>query len=560
MEHSMHLTKTVFFFLLLTIAMNSSSQNHPQNDSVVSVVSVPSISLKDIPQASQSIFATPPTVSLIPHSPQARNGNIWLRSADDGLHIWGEVEADEQSFHWPQQKSEMLSSDHIEVWLTTSPEVSMPEIGWGNQFGATGLGNLKDCADQVDPHTGDAASGTKNCERWYNEQLQYRQYLRRLFVRQWLIAGSDYPGFGRSFEDFASTAYAGLKANFFPEDLPKALEPKPDDEVTVEIETERKPGTRRNAAGATYKYNRQTGYHFHFSIPYGAFPPTQQLKLTDLYFVVDVFSSAPAGHKMGDYSSTSTNRQWGQPATFNHLKLASPRSFSLTPCEYNLEQQDLYNESYPSWFFPLQPPEDNYLRSTFALINPAGGYMYAPVGVSPAVTTANYFWMKLTNAATICRPDLAWRNGSTITRTKFVVDGERFEAKTLPDGWTLIRSGPTASTLSPFGSGSCGACTVMGFDVFAISPQGEITSALDIYEALGVGSNGSSLEADLTIPPDWKQIILYREIIGETQTDSATPWSSITYCLEAHAYKQCGESKQAQPPDPPHFKEFRTEH
>ena len=97
----------------------------------------------------------------------------------------------------------------------------------------------------------------------------------------------------------------------------------------------------------------------------------------------------------------------------------------------------------------------------------------------------------------------------------------------------------------------------MGFDVFAISPQGESTSALDIYEVLA-GNNGSPSEADLTIVPDWKEIILYREIMNEMQTDSATPWSSTTYCLEAHAYKQCGESKQAQPPEPPHFKEFRN--
>jgi hypothetical protein len=539
-------------FALLMLAMSPVPRTCAQADGIVSV---PSLSKGEIARASQEIYTTPPSLTLITHGTQGHNGKIWLRSADDGLHVWGKVEADEQGFHWPQQKSEMLSSDHIEVWLATSLDASMPVIGWGNQFGAQELGSVKDCAKQADPHTSDAASAAKACESWYNEQLQYRQYLRRLFVRQWLIAGFSYPGKDRVFEDFASTAYAGLKANFFPEDLPKALEPKPDDGVTVEIDAERKPETRRNAAGATYKYNRQTGYHFHFAIPYGAFPPTQQLKLADLYFMVDVFSS---GHKMGDYSSTSVNRQWGQPATFNRLKLASPRSFSLTPCEYNLEQQDLYDESYQSWFFPLQPPEAGYLRSTFALTNPAGGYMYAPAGVSPEVTTASYFWAKLTNGATICGPHLAWRTGSTIRQTKFDLDGERFEAKTLPDGWTLIRSGPSASTVSPFGSGACGSCTVMKFDIFAVSQAGEVTSALAFYEYL-TGSGEQPSEADLTIVPDWKQIILYREIMDETQTDSATPWTSTTYCLDGHLYKQCGESKQAQPPDPPHFKEFRSQ-
>lgn len=547
--------KLVRSFALLLLAMSSAAPAYAQADGIVSV---PSISKGEIARASQEIYATPPSLTLITHGPQAHPGKIWLRSSDDSLHVWGKVEADEKGFHWPQEKSEMLSGDHIEVWLATSPDVSMPPIGWGNQFGATELGSLKDCAEQADPHTGDPGSGAENCERWYNEQLQYRQYLRRLFARQWLIAGSDYTGFGRSIEDFAATAYAGLSASLFPEDLPKALEPKPDDGVTVEIAADRQPETRQNAAGAAYKYYRQTGYHFHFSIPYGAFPPTQQLKLSDLYLMVDVFSSASAGHKMGDHSSTSINREWGKPTTFNHLKLAAPRSFLLTPCEYNLEQQDLYNESYPSWFFPSQSSEDNYLRSTFALIDPAGGYMYAPAGVSPEVTTASYFWTKLSNGATICGPHLAWRTGGAIRQTKFNLNGERYEARILPDGWTLIRSGPTASTLSPFGSGSCGSCTVMGLDVFAVSPQGEITSALNIYEVLSAGSSGSPLETDLTIAPDWKQIILYREITDQTQTDNTSPWTSATYCLESHVYKKCGESKQAQPPDPPHFKEFRN--
>jgi hypothetical protein len=172
MERAMHLSKTVLYFLLLTIAMSSASRTHAQSGSVISV---PSISLKDIPQASQNIYTTPPSLTLIAHSPQAHNGNIWLRSADDGLHIWGKVEADEQGFHWPQQKSEMLASDHIEVWLATSPEVPMPEIGWGDQFGTAELGSLKDCASKVDPHTGGPGSGVENCERWYDNQVQYRQ-------------------------------------------------------------------------------------------------------------------------------------------------------------------------------------------------------------------------------------------------------------------------------------------------------------------------------------------------------------------------------------------------
>ena len=550
----MRFMKTVFFFLLLVIAIDPAARTCGQTESVVNV---PSISEEDLAGASQSIYASTPSLTLIPHTAQAHTGKIWLRSAANGLHVWGKIEADEQGFHWPRQKSEMLSSDHVEVWLSASPDVSMLGIGWGNQFGASELASLKDCADQEDPHIGGASSGAKNCERWYNEQLQYRQYLRRLFLRQWLFAGADYSYRNPLFEDFASGAYAGLRANFFPEDLPRELEPKSEDGVSFEIDTERQQETRHNAAGTAYNYYRQTGYHFHLFIPYKAFPPSQQLKLENLYLMVDVFSAAPTGRKMGDFSSTSAARQWGRPATFNHLRLSSPRTFSITPCEYKLAQKDLYNETYPAWFFLPASPAESDLRSTFALINPAGGYMYEPEGVSPEVAVADYFWKPMASGAIACGPNLSWRVGGSITRTDNVVDKERFDALTLPDGWTLVRSGPTASTVSPFGSGACGSCTVMNFDIFAVSPRGEITSALGIYEALSVGP-GQPAEADLTIASDWKNITLYRDIVNEEQTDAASPWTATDYCLEGHTYKQCGESKQVQPPDPPHFKEFRS--
>ena len=225
----------------------------------------------------------------------------------------------------------------------------MPTIGWGNQFGTEELGGLKDCAGQND-NSGDQVAGEKNCERWYGEQVQYREYLRRLFVRQWLIASSQYQT--RFFEDFATTAYAGLNANLFHDNLPTVLQPKSDDGVTVEIGGESRPETKHDAAGNAYTAGHQTGYNFHVFIPYGAFPPARQLKLAELYLMVDVFSSAPDGHKMGDYSSSSGARQWGKPASFNHLRLASARTFAVTPCDNNPEQTDLYGQSFESWFFP----------------------------------------------------------------------------------------------------------------------------------------------------------------------------------------------------------------
>lgn len=532
-------------------------------------VSVPSATEQEIiatDQASpyptpQGIYAAPPTFVLIPRSPRAHPGSIWLRSTENGLHIFGRIQASDENFRWPRQKSEVLTSDHVEVWLAASPDVTMPQIGWGNQFGANELASARDCAKLLTDINNGSAAQIAACERWYNQQILYRHFLRRLFVRQWLIAGADPTGQPHFFEDFASTAWAGLSSSFFSEDLPVALQPKSDDGFSAETGAEDRLETGHDAAGNAIQSAQRVGYHFHVFIPYSAFPPAQQLKLADLYLMVDVFSAAPAERKMGDYSSTSVVREWGKPETFNHLQLAAPRTFSITPCQDKPEQQDLYDKSYAAWFWPTMPGKDAELRSTFALMNPAQGYLYEPGSVSPQADNATYFWKQLATGATVCGPMLAWRSGSSIKRAAFSVDETHFNSKTLPDGWALLRSGPFTTTLSPFGSGQCGACLTMSFDVFSISPQGEFAPALTLDESMS-GENGSPDATDLSITPDWNAITIFREFeAGDPQsagkTDQGSSWSSTTFCLDGHAYKQCAESKHAKPPDPPTFKELR---
>lgn len=539
-----------YCIMAITLAFTPSVLAQPQNEEVIHV---PPIAPAAVNRAFQEIHSTPPTLPLIPNSPQAHHGNVWLRTTEDGLHIWGKVDRGDQEIRWAQQKSEILASDHVEVWLAGATDVAMPAVGWGNQFGMQELKSQNDCADATDSHTGDKASGTRNCERWYEEQRRYRQQFRRLFARHWLITGSNYSGPTHSFEEFASSAYDNLTASLFPENLPKLLKPESDDTLKVEIAIDFTPEARRTEAGREYQFNRPTGYHFHVFIPYTAFPPARQLKLSDLYVLVDVFGSAEEGQKQGAYSTTAPKRQWGSPETFNRIRLDEPRTFAVTPCEYELEQKDLYNDTYPAWFFPAGV-QGNDLHSTFALINPEQGYLYDPGGVSPSVWPAGYFWKPLKNGATVCGPSLAWRKDGDIRRTEFTVDEQHFATKNLADGWTLLRSGPSTSTLSPFGSGSCGSCLVLDFAIYAVSPSGEITKALDLNQGL-TGPPNQPSGADMTIAEDWSRIILYLSGTSEEEY-GASSWKSVTYCLNGRAYKQCSEAKNVQPPNPPHYKEL----
>jgi hypothetical protein len=508
----------------------------------------------------KDVYATPATMDLIPKEAGAHTGKVWVRSTDDGLQIWGQVQVNDNDLHWPQEKSEMLSSDHIEIWLAASKDVSMPPVGYGNQFVENHLKSAADCTPLENEEGPGSPRSPKiaNCERWYNEQLQYRKQFQRLFVRQWLAASSEGVQ-GRIFEDFASTAFANLKTGFYEEELPTPLAPKSKDGVVEEIYPQSaKHETRHDAAGHPYDLNIITGYTFHFSIPYSAFPPAQQLNLRDLWVMVDVFGAAPEGKKMGALSTTSPQRVWGRPSTFNHLMLETPRVHSITPCATAPTDHDMYGNPHPAWYFPMAGKEPLYLSTVYDIENPAGGYMYDPAGVSPIFSTDEHFWKTLPNGASVCGPGLTYRKGDTVESSTFSVAKQYFDTKALPDGWTLVRTGPDMSTQSPFGSGQCGACPVLDFHIYAVSPMGEISPALDISDEYS-GMEDSADDGDLAIAADWSKVTYYREFVtylDDGKGGKKERWTATSYSLEGHAYKECGKQDQAVPPKPPNYPEI----
>ena len=535
-------------FLLLIARAVLAAQNTP----VIAVHSGP---------PNGDIHSLPATMNLIPTAPDAHPGKIWVRSTDEGLNIWGQVQMNDNGLHWPNQKSEMLSSDHVEVWLSASPEVEMPPIGYGNQFGENDLKGAADCeplengAGPGDPRTPEI----KDCARWYNEQLEYRKSLERLFTRQWLAAG-DGPQNPTTpsnalFEDFSTSAWASLNASLFDNDLPKPLKPQSDG-VVAEFNTDYgKQVTKQTAGGQSYQQNIITGYSFHFFIPWTAFPPAQQLDLRDLWLMVDVFGAAPEGKKMGALSTTSAERVWGEPSSFNHLVLDTPRDYEISPCQAADSEEDMYGVPHRAWYFPLAGKDPLHLRTVYDLENPAGGYMYDPAGVSPIFKATEHFWKIQPDGAAVCGPKLEYRKGDVMKSSQFYVAKDYFATKPLADGWTLVRSGPDMSTQSPFGSGACGSCPVVDFHIYSISPAGAIASALDITDEF-TGDDQKPADGDLTIAPDWTRVTFYEDAItylNDGKGGQKDDWTATSYCLGGHAYQQCGEVKNASPPNPRNF-------
>ena len=554
-------------------------QGAGSNQSVVQIPAASHLSTQRLQSYSRSpYFDDPPTFELVPSSAQAHTGKVWVRAADNGLLILARIDAPEQGFRWPEQKSQMLGSDHVEVWLASSADVPMPAVGWGNQFGQSTLKSAADCTNAAEGMLGPGSSETseEHCRRWYGEQMQYRQDLRRLFVRQWLVAGSGGIMGGQfwprnAFEAFASAAWSDLAANFFERDLPKALRPREDDGVIAAFNDL----VRR---GATEQSVVRTGYELYMVIPYSAFPPVAKTDLKDVYLAVDVYSAAPEGRKMGAVSSTAPGHAWGPPQTFNHVQLAEPQHYSISPCEARPAMTDMYGSEHAAWFYPVDRTKSDVVDSVIALINPAGGYMYEPGGVSPQADTKHYFWKTLPGGGVVCGPDLAYRKGATVTRSDNEVQDKYFDARTLPDGWTLVRDGPVMATHSAFGSGQCGACPEVGFHMYAISPEGRITTALEIDQDLS-GNEGVPSAADLMVSDDWSHVTLFLD-----SEDDGNPakmkdtWQTREYCLnkdlharddvtalqhaqvhESYAYKACGTRQSVTPPTPPHYPEMRAD-
>jgi hypothetical protein len=507
------------------------------------------------------IQSLPATMELIPKSPEAHPGKIWIRSSDEGLHIWGKIQTNDNDLHWPTQRSEMLSSDHVEIWLSTTSDVEMPPVGYGNQFGENDLKSPADCRplENMGGPGGPRNPHIKDCERWYNEQLEYRKSLERLFTRQWLAAGDEpsRPMPSKAlFEDFATTAWASLNASLFEDDLPKPLEPRANGGVVSEFNTEYgKPITEQTAGGESYQRNVVTGYRFHFFIPWSAFPPAQQLNLRDLWLMVDVFGTAPEGKKMGALSTTSAVRVWGKPSSFNHLVLDAPRDYEISPCHAAGTEEDMYGDPHRAWYFPLAGKGPLYLRTVYDLENPAAGYMYDPTDVSPIFKATDHFWKVQPDGAAVCGPQLEYRKGEVAKTSQFYVSKEYFATRPLADGWTLVRSGPDMSTQSAFGSGACGACPVVDFHIYSISPAGEIASALDITDEF-TGDDQKPADGDLAIAPDWTRVTYYEDVVtylNDGKGGEKDDWTATSYCLEGHGYRQCSKVKNASPPNPRNF-------
>jgi|GEM_PF-1896196 len=515
-------------FLLVLACSSLSAQEKP--------VSVPQMA----PSLQGSIAAfkgMPPDIALIRQGAGARNGHLWIRNVGHALVIAGEVDGDPPDF--PKNQNWILSKDHIEVWLAAGTDVPMPVLAWDDQYNRNAPSKGPDpCADFGEQAPGAPASleaRQKKCRDWVATQERYRPVFKRLFMRQWLL--TDY----YSVESYATPAFESITRDFasdqpaYSEEVPSMLKPQGKIQMLV---------SRR------WANDGRPGYTFQIEIPYVLFPPLPTLELSDLRLMVDVFSPAPPGKKMGPYSTSSPLRVYGKPETFNWIRLDPARTFQMTPCDIGLTGADKHHEDHAGWFIPHASESTGWQSDAFALVNESGGYDDGPDSLSPVVRWIHNFWHAIDTGEWVCGPQLAYRKGETTKQLGETVGEEGFDAKRMSDGTLLIKSGPRSYGINSMGQ--CGACPRVDMRIFAVNKDLKLSKALDLSGI--IDTDGRS--EDFALSDDWSRVVQFEEA-PENDKGKAGAWSSTTWCLKGKEYEKCEQKQNVHPPDPPLLKELR---
>ncbi|MBL8233945.1 MAG: hypothetical protein JNL98_35950 [Bryobacterales bacterium] len=431
----------------------------------------------------------------------ARNGHIWMRQTADGLLIAGSVSGGTPEF--ASSPVNMLSRDHVEIWLSAHLYPPLPPIGWGNQFGMIEDKTAEDCQDE-------------KCRDWYRRMARYRPLFERLFVRQYQLAPNV------AVESYASPAYQQIRKTYADADTAPLAPLAP------------KAIPRFRTAPAP------DGYTFEALVPWAAFPPLQSLSLDRMRVLVDVFRAHAGRPADQPFSSTATGRRYGFAATYNDARFVSPRKFRLGACAYPLTLRDIYFESLPGWFLPSRGAQ---VQEAFVIQNTVRGYLYEPGGLSPVIRTTRFFERRVAEGEYVCGPELAWRDGEKFSSYSVLLEPERFDARKQSDGSVIVKAGPVV-TYSEFGSGMCGACPRVRVDLVRLVPNRPIEELWKVYEVV---DNGRLEDIDVHIAADWRKFTIFRlPGLGENEGN----WQAEDYCRVPKGYAVCGTRANVRPPSP----------
>lgn len=463
----------------------------------------------------------PATFPLVATGEGAHIGKIWVRKLGEGLAIVGHVDGPLPSF--PTTNDTLVTGERVEIWLSQQPNPHFPAMGWGNQHGDVELADDSACPAALHMQNDPDAREIRACREWFQQQLEYRTQLRRLFTRHWLLAPHLF------LETLATPAHEQIGSADIDHDVLAALMPK---------------------AGPFFGFDRAVsdGYDFHILIPWHALPPIDTADLKDLYLMVEVIGPNGA-------VSTTTPGHTADFSTFSRIHFEHPQHYEISPCHYPAIGRSFFDRALPGYFLPT---DDGIVAKTFVLENDRRGYMDEAGGVSPNLTPTTFFSKPLQQGGSVCGPLLRIQTtGEPVDLTMkpaketlpIIVEQDSMDVLELPEG-LLVRNGPRVST-SRFGAGACGMCSRAELEIYSVDKSMRATEQVHIYDI--IDPSVAVDDADLQIAKDWNRVGYYRHQQGKDPATGAQrdefEWDGQFYCRKDLTYTKCGENP-AIPSDP----------
>jgi hypothetical protein len=247
--------------------------------------------------------------------------------------------------------------------------------------------------------------------------------LRALFLRRWVLSGHF------AAETLATDAYTSL-ANERPL---RALEPR----ALPMMRAETDPAS---------------GWRFEIRVPWSALPPQDALAIRDLRLAVEVAGPGAAR------ASTAPRLRPGVPATFPRVRLATPRTFRVTPCDEPLAGEDARGRPVPAWFVP--PAEGDFVDEVivvggtrpFDSAPPPAALRSGRTGRGPggpALEVEPRSYLDAGPDTWVCLPRVAVRRGRAVHRLGFTAGTEGVTVKRLAGGALRLVSGDHTLLAAP---------------------------------------------------------------------------------------------------------------
>lgn len=415
---------------------------------------------------------------------------VWVGQVEGGIAVAGEG---------PAARFDPATGPGIGFWLADGDPPDYPPVGWGHQFGYEELTSAEGCAEYED------AWEDSSCPDWYDDQLEHRTRLTRLFVRRWQANARHVR------ETAAGAAWAAFDTPT--RDRLRSLEPHGEPVFSHHVQDGRTA--------------------FELFVPWVAFPPLTPFTIDRLRIGVDLPPSLSF-----EFPALET------------VVLAQPREYRVTRCGLGDRAAIIRPRPTSAFRVPsasrgvvFRPVDDRDLLELVILDNEAGGYLYTPDSTiaSPVAFSADFYVHDLEDGSALCGPVLAYHSETVQTQPRLerlvwagssIADGDpvfaehQLETRRLPDGNLLVKEGPWI-WMSYYGSGQCGGCPRVSVGVHHLdTATGELTAALSLSVV------AEYFDTEISVSADWTEVTAYESQRDYEQDVETVTWTATTHCYQ----------------------------